>query len=65
MLSKVVKENQMRFHCNDKICHIPEMLNAEYDIYFNFHTKEIEDFGIDDNGLFDKLIKLNYVEELK
>lgn len=65
MLSKVVRENDMRIVCTDTICHIPEMLNAEYDIYFNFETKAIEDFGLGDDGLFDKLLALDYVEVLK
>lgn len=62
MLIKVVAENEMRIECNNITCHIPEMLNAEYDIYFNFETKEIEDFGLGDDGLFDKLLDLDYVE---
>lgn len=65
MLMKVVKENNMRIHCTNGLCHIPEMLNAEYDIWFNFQTKEINDFGLDDDGLFDKLLDLGYVEALK
>lgn len=66
MLCKAVKHiGSMRINCNNRICHIPEMLNAEYDIWFNFNTKEIEDFGIDNDGLFEKLLDLCYVEELK
>ena len=63
MLCEVVKQiGSMRINCNDGICHIPEMLNAEYDIWFNFNTKEVEDFGLDDDGLFNKLLDLDYVE---
>lgn len=63
MLGKAVKGmGFVRLNCNNGICHIPEMLNAEYDIWFNFHTKEVEDYGLDDDGLFDKLLELGYVE---
>ena len=66
MLINVVNHiGYMRVNCNNGICHIPEMINAEYDMWFNFHTKEIEDYGLDDGGLFDILLELGYVEELK
>lgn len=63
MLRKVVDGIKfMRLNCHNSVCHVPEMLNAEYDIWFNFYTKEICDFGLEDDGLFDKLLELGYVE---
>lgn len=63
MLAKYFNDEHIRIQHNGIIIHVPEALNAEYDIWFNLETREIEDFGLYGDGIIQDLIEKGWVEE--
>lgn len=63
MIRDLARKLNLRIDSSDDIVfHVPEAVNAEYDLWINLRTKEIEDYGLDDDFMISSMRDLGWIE---